>query len=155
MEMLCATYAKRLPLIVARPFNYTGVGQSQDFLIPKIVAHARTRQPNIRLGNLAIARDFSDVRMIVDAYLRLLQEPRALGSTFQLCAGTVVSIRQLLDIVGGLSGHAMDVIVDPHLIRAGEVISLCGTAAHVESVIGPLRHVPLSETLGWMLADAC
>lgn len=153
MEMLCTTYAKRLPLIVARPFNYTGVGQSKDFLIPKIVEHARTRQPRIRLGNLAVARDFSDVRMIVDAYLRLLHEPRALGGTFQLCAGAAISIRQLLDMVALLSGHAMDVVVDPQLLREGDVMSLCGTPAYIESVIGPLRHLPLQETLGWMLAD--
>lgn len=150
-EMLCGVYADALPLIVTRPFNYTGVGQSPRFLIPKIVDHARRQAWDIQLGNIAIARDFSDVRTVVDAYCRLLAEPRSVGGTFQICSGRAVSLEQILTMVEQLSGHDFTVTVNPDLVRAQEVVSLCGTPAHIESVIGPLRHIPLAETLEWML----
>jgi len=150
-ELLCGTYAADLPLIIARPFNYTGVGQSSRFLIPKIVDHVRRGEREIKLGNIKVARDFSDVRTLIDAYLRLLAEPKAIGRTFQICSGKAISLETILDWITAISGRTLSVMVDPALVRGNEVTSLCGTPARIEALIGPLRHIPLRETLGWML----
>lgn len=150
-EYLCAIAAARLPIILTRPFNYTGVGQSASFLIPKIVDHVRRRAPEIELGNLDVARDFSDVRMLVDAYARLLDAPGAIGGTFNVCSGQAVTLNAVLDSVRRISGHDFAVRVNPAFVRADEVRTLCGSAARIESVIGPLARRPLDDTLGWML----
>ncbi|MEE2742245.1 MAG: NAD-dependent epimerase/dehydratase family protein [Pseudomonadota bacterium] len=150
-EMICRLFERRLPIIVTRPFNYTGVGQSPSFLIPKIVDHVRHHAPDIELGNLDVARDFSDVRMVVDAYARLIEEPAAIGGTFNVCSGEATSLGQLLDSIRRLSGHDFAVRVNAAFVRADEVKSLCGDAARIEAVIGPLARVPLDETLQWML----
>jgi len=151
VEHLARLYSDRLPVIVVRPFNYTGLGQATNFLIPKIVAHARDRRSVIQLGNLDVSRDFSDVRGVVDAYARLIAEPKAVGGTFNICSGYAVSLREIIDLVQSLSGHSFDVQVDPALVRANEVRSLCGSAARVEATVGPLDRIPLEETLQWML----
>lgn len=77
MEYLANIFPK-LPIIIARPFNYTGLGQSKKFLIPKIVDHVLHHASSIRLGNIEIERDWSDVRFIVQAHARLLDTPAAL-----------------------------------------------------------------------------
>lgn len=146
-------YAARLPLIIARPFNYTGRGQAENFLIPKIIAHARQRAPVIELGNLAVARDFSDVRAVVECYARLLDAPQAIGETFNICSGRAVSLGEILEMVSGISGHRFEVRVNSDLVRANEVRSLSGSAAKLAGVIGELPQVPLQETLRWMLED--
>jgi nucleoside-diphosphate-sugar epimerase len=150
-EYVAQIYASRLPLIVVRPFNYTGRGQSEHFLIPKIIAHARRRAPVIELGNLDVARDFSDVRSIVDSYARLLGAEDAIGGTFNICSGRGVSLGELLDMVSALTGHRMEVRVNPAFMRSDEVKNLAGSAARLEAVIGKLVDIPLTETLRWML----
>jgi nucleoside-diphosphate-sugar epimerase len=150
-ELLAQVYADRLPIITVRPFNYTGRGQAEAFLIPKIVAHARRKAPWIELGNINIARDFSDVRAVVDAYARLLQTPAAIGQTLNVCSGQAHSLAQVLQLTGQISGHQLEIRVNPDLIRADEVQSLCGSRTRLESVIGTLAMPELSETIGWML----
>lgn len=150
-EHVAALYAARLPIVVARPFNYTGVGQAPGFLLPKIVAHARERAPLLELGNLDVARDFSDVRTVAQAYVRLLSAPAAIGGTFNICSGKAVALQEVVDLVERLSSHRFEVRVNPAFVRADEVRTLCGSAEKLEGVIGPLPAIPLEETLRWML----
>jgi GDP-6-deoxy-D-talose 4-dehydrogenase len=152
-EYVAKLYASRLPITVLRPFNYTGRGQSVDFLLPKIVAHARSRAPVIELGNLDVARDFSDVRTVAAAYAKLLTEPAAIGETFNICSGRAVSLREVVEMVSELSGHQLEVTVNPAFVRANEVQSLCGSPDKLEKVIGPLDSIPLRQTLDWMLEN--
>jgi nucleoside-diphosphate-sugar epimerase len=152
-EYVGSLYAERLPIITVRPFNYSGRGQAENFLIPKIVAHARRRAPVIELGNLDVARDFSDVRTVVDAYARLLETPDAIGGTFNICSGEAVTLSDILDLVAKLSGHRPEVRSNPALVRADEVKVLRGSAVRLESVIGKLNGIGLADTLRWMLDD--
>lgn len=150
-ELVASLYQGRLPITVARPFNYTGAGQSSSFLIPKIVDHARRGAELIELGNLDVARDFSDVRTVADAYARLLTTPSAAGGTFNICSGKATTLGEILDMVGMLTGRRMEVRVNPAFVRPDEVKTLSGSAARLEEVIGPLRRIPLEDTLRWML----
>lgn len=152
-EYVARLYAERLPLITVRPFNYTGRGQSENFLIPKIVAHVRRRARSIEIGNLDVARDFSDVRTVVDAYARLLDSPDAIGGTFNICSGRAVTLGEILDLVVNLNGYRPEVCVNPALVRSDEVKSLSGSSAKLEAVIGKLNGIDLADTLRWMLAD--
>ena len=150
-EYVASLYASRLPIIVTRPFNYTGRGQSDSFLIPKIVSHVRRNADVIELGNVDVARDFSDVRAVADAYVRLLTASGAIGETFNICSGRPVTLQQVIDLTAEVSGHRMDVQVNPAFVRANEVRTLSGSAAKLERVIGPLKDIPLEETLRWMI----
>lgn len=151
VEHLAAIYAARLPVIVARPFNYTGVGQSDAFLIPKIVSYIKRRAPVIELGNLDVARDFSDVRAVVDAYLRLIETPAAVGETFNVCSGEAASLRDVIAMACRIAGHEIEVRVNPAFVRANEVKLLQGSREKLERVIGPLAMPPLEDTLRWMI----
>ena len=151
MEYVASLYSDRLPIIITRPFNYTGIGQDESFLLPKIVNHVRRKAPLIELGNLDVARDFSDVRTIVEYYRRLLECPAARGGTFNVCSGQVHTLRQVLDMIRALSGHDFDVRINPSFVRASEVKTLCGSREKLLSAVGALQEIPLLETLRWML----
>jgi GDP-6-deoxy-D-talose 4-dehydrogenase len=153
MEYVARLYAERLPLVLARPFNYTGVGQSESFLIPKIVNHVRRRASLIELGNLEVARDFSDVRTVVQCYHRLLQADAAavLGQTFNVCSGRAWTLNEVLAMVREISGHPFEVRVNPAFVRQNEVKLLVGSNARLELAIGALPPIALADTLRWML----
>ena len=135
-----------------RPFNYTGVGQSADFLLPKIVAHFKRRAERIELGNLDVWRDFSDVRAVADAYCRLLDAPAAVGATVNVCSGHSHSLREVLALAEHITGHQLPVQVNPAFVRANEVKTLLGNPARLHALIGDdWVNPPLHDTLRWML----
>lgn len=149
MEYMARLWMPRLPIVIARPFNYTGVGQSENFLIPKIVSHFLRRVDVIELGNLDVWRDFSDVRTVVSAYRGLL-ESRPVGGVFNVCSGGAVSLREVLAQVEALSGHQMEVRVNPAFVRANEVRTLTGSAERLRAILPGWEQIDLSRTLAWM-----
>lgn len=156
MEYVASLYVSRLPLIIVRPFNYTGRGQSSHFILPKIIDHARKKSPVIELGNIEVARDFSDVRAVAEIYNRLLVDAKGVGGTYNVCSGTAVTLQQVLEMVWTLSGHRFEVRINPMFVRANEVRVLQGSKRKLESIIGAVPSIPLEDTLRWMLdAETC
>lgn len=152
MENMALTYADRLPLLIARPFNYTGIGQGQQFLIPKLVHHFALRARSIELGNLHVEREFNDVRMICEAYLGLLTYGLP-GEVYNVCTGRPYTLKQVIGTLEQITGHSLDVQVNPAFVRANEVRRLCGNADKLIGCIGRLEDRSLTETLTWMTDD--
>ncbi|MDQ7996420.1 MAG: NAD-dependent epimerase/dehydratase family protein [Luteibacter sp.] len=152
MEYMAKLWTNRLPIVLARPFNYTGVGQSENFLLPKIVDHFRRGERLIELGNIDVARDFQDVRFVADAYVRLLSA-NAAGRTVNLCSGVSVSLLEVIAMMQELAGYEIEVKVNPAFVRGNEVARLTGDNRLLRELIGPLGIIPLRSTLEWMLND--
>ncbi|NVD99743.1 GDP-mannose 4,6-dehydratase [Massilia sp. BJB1822] len=149
MEYMARLWCDRLPLIFVRPFNYTGVGQHENFLLPKIVSHFRRKAADIELGNLHVWRDFSDVRMVAAAYRRLLAAAPA-GQTFNICSGSAYSLGEALDMMAAIAGYKINVHVNPAFVRANEVARLSGDNRRLAAVVGAIEPLPLEQTLRWM-----
>ena len=150
MEFMAKLWQGKLPILIARPFNYTGIGQSDAFLLPKIVSHFRRRAEVIELGNLDVWRDFSDVRWVAAAYRRLLEAAPA-GEIVNVCSGRTHSLREVLAMAEAITGHSIRVEVNPAFVRANEVKTLCGDSSRLRSLVDPPDMPPLEETLRWML----
>jgi nucleoside-diphosphate-sugar epimerase len=150
MEHMALTYADRLPLVISRPFNYTGPGQAPQFLIPKLVSHFARRADRIELGNLHVEREFNDVRMVCEAYLRLLAQGQA-GQIYNVCSGQPYTLQHVINTLERITGHTMAVDVNPAFVRANEVHRLCGSPDKLQAAVGPLGEWGLEDTLRWML----
>lgn len=151
MEFVAQLYREKFPIIIARPFNYTGVGQSINFVIPKIIDHVRRKAGQIELGNLDVARDFSDVRDVVTDYGVLLSRPEAVGKVFNICSAEAQSLRDVIEMVKDISGHDFDVTVNPAFVRENEVKMLWGDRTRIEALSGQRPQHTLRDTLAWML----
>jgi len=151
MEYMAKLWQDKLPLIVVRPFNYTGVGQHENFLLPKIVSHFRRNAADIELGNLHVWRDFSDVRMVAASYRKLLAAgPAVAGQAFNICSGHGYSLGEALDMMADIAGYKINVRVNPAFVRANEVVRLVGDNRRLVAATGALATVPLADTLRWM-----
>lgn len=117
-----------LPFIIARPFNYTGAGQSENFLIPKIVRHFKDKAHTIKLGNLTPKREYNDINDVVRIYEQLLKL-EANDEIFNIGSGKAYSIEEILQILHRLSGRDIAVQSDVKFIRANDpALLVCDTA---------------------------
>jgi nucleoside-diphosphate-sugar epimerase len=151
MEMGVGFWADRLVPIIARPFNYTGLGQQDRYLIPKIVRHFRERRAVIELGNIDVERDFGDVRAVARAYAGLIGQEDATG-VVNVATGNPYSVRDVIAIAERLTGHSIDVVVNPAFVRMNDVPRLVGDNCRLRTLLPHWEPVDLVATLAWMLA---
>ncbi len=149
MELALTPRSASLDITIVRPFNYTGVGQAEHFLVPKIVSAFKRKDASIQLGNLDVSRDFSDVRDVVEAYLRLLETEES--ATYNVCSGKAISLFDVIRTCEKITGHKMKVNVNPAFVRENEVKILYGAPDKLENVIGFYRRFDIENTLEWML----
>jgi nucleoside-diphosphate-sugar epimerase len=150
MEQMARLWLDKLPLFFVRPFNYTGVGQNELFVIPKIVGHFREKKQVIELGNLDVWREYGDVRTVADIYTKLL-EKSPVGDTFNICTGQAYSLREVVTLCKKITGQRMEIEVNPKYVRANDVRVLKGDNSHIKKMVGAWKYYNLKETLTWML----
>jgi GDP-4-dehydro-6-deoxy-D-mannose reductase len=146
-----------LPVIEARPFNHIGPRQSAGFVVPDFASQLAAIRlglaaPVIRVGNLDPQRDFTDVRDVVAAYLRLA-ETGIPGEAYLICSGQAVSIRTLLDTLIDLSGVTVDIITDERRMNPNDTPCLYGSYAKLEVDTGWRPTIPLRQSLADALTD--
>lgn len=149
MENAVRFWFDRLPIIITRPFNYTGPGQSERFLIPKIVGHFKRGEKSIRLGNTDVRRDFSDVKDVVECYSRLLTS-EASSLVVNICSGNAISLNDIIKIVGDIAGYDISVKVDQSLVRTNEIKFLRGNNLFLKKLIKFVPETPIRDILRGM-----
>jgi GDP-4-dehydro-6-deoxy-D-mannose reductase len=129
-----------LPVIRVRPFNHAGPRQMPSYVcssfarqVAEIDLHLRS--PQVRVGNLRVRRDFSDVRDIVRGYYLLLEKGEA-GDVYQLCSGVSVSIESILHRLIALSSQPIQVSVDDTRSRSEESPVICGDPSKARRAVG-------------------
>jgi nucleoside-diphosphate-sugar epimerase len=150
MESMASLWFEKLPLFIVRPFNYTGVGQDDKFLIPKIVSHFKDKKKVIELGNLDVWREFGDVRSVANIYRKLIECCPA-GKTINICTSQTYSLREVISLCGKITGHDIEIEVNPEFVRENEVRVLTGDNNLLKKTIGNWKKYELEDTLGWML----
>jgi nucleoside-diphosphate-sugar epimerase len=150
MEKVLNSWRRLLPIAVVRPFNYTGVGQTEVFIVPKMVRHFRLGAESIELGNVDVVRDFSDVRDVVKIYQKLLDRKFA-NRTFNVCSGVGRSLREILFMLGNLTGHCVEIRHCDTLSRRNEIPHLVGDGRALQMAIGPIQRRSFEDTLRWMM----
>jgi GDP-4-dehydro-6-deoxy-D-mannose reductase len=156
-ELLCRFYleVEKSDIVIARPFPHTGPGQAPDFVFSDwasqiVQAERGLAEPVIRVGNLEVRRDYSDVRDVVRAYLGLMRRGRR-GEVYNICTGRAVSLRDVLETLLSLAQKFIRVEQDPAKLRKTDIPYLAGDAAKIAAETGWRAEIPLERTLGDLL----
>lgn len=145
-----------LPVVTVRPFNTYGPRQSARAVIPTIMTQALLGSPDIHLGSTDPVRDFNFVADTVEGFLLAGSTPGVEGQEFNLGSGQGVSIQQVVDLIGDLTGVRLRVVPDQERVRppASEVSRLVADAANAARVLGWQPRYSLREglevTLAWV-----
>ncbi len=140
-----------MDIVRLRPFNHTGPGQSPRFVVPAFasqIAHieAGLQEPVVRVGNLDVARDFTDVRDIVRAY-HLAAVTGEAGEVYNLASGMARSVRWVLETLLSFTNARVRVEVDPALYRPADTPVIYGSAEKFHRRTGWEPQIPFEQTL--------
>jgi UDP-glucose 4-epimerase len=117
-EFLALAYWKerKLPVIIVRLFNTVGPRQTGQYgmVLPTFVRQALAGQPITVFGDGKQTRSFTYVGDVVEALIKLANEPRAIGGVFNVGNTDEVSIRELAERVKTLSGSQSDIQYVPY-----------------------------------------
>jgi nucleoside-diphosphate-sugar epimerase len=151
MELMTRSFLESLPIIYTRPFNYTGVGHDQRFVIPKLIAHFCELAPSIQLGNLDVRREYNDVRDVARIYLSLLSKGIN-GEAYNICTGKTFTLSAVIAMLKDITCHDIEVHINPDFVRRNDIQILSGNPAKLEACIGQIEWHQIRETLEWMLS---
>ncbi len=160
-EMLADVLAgSGVRLIILRPFNHTGPGQDERFVVPAF-AHQIARielgriPPRLAVGNLEARREFLDVRDVVQAYAQVIaaSEQIASGTVLNVASGFPRTIASVLEDLTRLARVPFEVVIDPSRLRPSEISIASGDVGRLHAATGWAPQIPWSETLADVLAD--
>jgi len=124
---------------IARAFHHTGPGQSTRYVLADWAAQIRSGQSTVRVGDLNLRRDFSDVRDIVQGYIHLATSDVEPG-VYNLCSGVAPTLRSMFEQLRG--ERACEAICDPSRVRPLDVPIFCGDPSLALSVgVPPVRSI--------------
>ncbi len=145
-----------LQVIIARPFNHIGPGQSPRFAPPdfarQIAEIEAGAPPMMAIGNLDTRRDFTDVRDVVNAYAAVMSRGQ-IGGVYNVCSGVATPIRAILDELLSMSRVAVTLETDPTRLRPNDVPAMAGSAARLGAHTGWAPAISLRQTLADTLDD--
>lgn len=143
--------AHRLDLVRTRSFAHTGPGQDPRFVIPSFAQQIAEierggREPVLRVGNLEVTRDLSDVRDVAEAYVALLARGTG-GSAYNVCRGEGVTLSAVAGRLTALARVPVRIEVDPARVRPVDVPHLVGDPSAIARDTGWKPAIPFERTL--------
>jgi len=143
-------FCEGLHIVRARPFNHTGPGQTEKFVCPRIARQIAAikdgHADKLRIGNVDVMRDFTDVRDVVEAYWMLLQEGKP-GEAYNICSGKAYSVREIIDMLSEMSGVRVKYTREGNLVRKVDIPVLTGDYTKINRDTGWKPRYSFKETL--------
>jgi len=146
-----------LDVVIARPFNHIGPGQSSEFAVAHFArqiarAEAGLDTTPLRVGNLTTERDISDVRDVVTAYALLLSLGQS-GRAYNVCSGTAIRMSRVLEALVALSTVSVALEHAEERLRPNDVPLIVGDRSRIESEIGWTPAISMDRTFADVLDD--
>jgi len=157
---LGAMAAEGLRCVRVRPFNHTGPGQSDGFVVPAFARQvvrvaAGLQKPVLEVGALDPERDFLDVRDVCAAYVAALAEAETLpaGAILNVASGTARRIGDVLRDLLQAAGVEAEIRTDAARLRPSDIPVAAGDAGLARRLLGWEPRIPWQQTLADVLED--
>ena len=157
---LGAMAAEGLRAIRVRPFNHTGAGQSNAFVVAAFAEQvariaAGQQPPVLHVGALDPLRDFLDVRDVCAAYALCLVQAGALapGTVLNVASGIPRRVGDVLAALLDAAGVTAEIATDAGRLRPTDIPVAAGDAGQARRLLGWAPAIPWDQTVRDVLAD--
>lgn len=147
-----------LPVATVRLFNAFGPRMGRYLIMPSIIEQLLAG-PQLKLGDLSPTRTFTYVDDIVDGFVLASQSDAALGKVIHFGAERVISMGELVEMIGGMMGVSYELVTDPTRMRPAksEIYRVSVDSSRAHSLLGWAPRVGLEEglrrTIAWIRAS--
>ncbi len=157
-EYLSKLYVDKfdLDIVMTRSFNHVGPRQNPKFVIPSFVLQlvriSKGEQTELKVGNLNVVRDFSDVRDVVKAYYEILKKGRK-REVYNVCSGEGFRLRDVVEMISKELGISPKITIDLERVRPNEIMYVVGSNTKLKKEFGWSPVYTLKETLNDMIRE--
>ena len=150
---------KKLPATILRFFNTTGPRQTGRYgmVLPNFVTSALKGEPILVHGTGEQSRCFGHVRDAVEAMMRLMATPAAVGQVFNVGNDEEVSIGRLAELVKAATGSRSEIRRIPYELVYAEgfedMMRRVPNVAKLERVTGYRPRTPLATIISDVVAE--
>jgi GDP-4-dehydro-6-deoxy-D-mannose reductase len=157
-DQFCAFYHRSsgANIVRVRPFNHSGAGQSEHFVLPSFAKQIAEIEAGLRphvidVGDLSAARDFLHVNDVVRAYASLAEKGRT-GEAYNVASGKAWTIQDALDQLLKRSTQSIQTRIAPDRIRPVDVPIVLGSHEKLTRETGWKPEIPFETILDELLA---
>ena len=158
-EYLSKLYVDRfgLDIVMTRSFNHIGPGQSTQFVVSSFISQLvniadKKSENKMMVGNIDVARDFTDVRDVVDAYYKILTcAPNR--QVYNVCSGKATKLRDIIDMASNKLQIKPNIIVDKSRLRSNEIMVVVGDNTKIKSELGWKPKYTLEQTISDIISN--
>lgn len=151
-ELICKDYAgDNIEVMILRPFNHTGPGQTDDFVLPSIARQIAEIErgkkiPLIELGNIEIKREFMNVLDVVKAY-KIAIDKFVPNEVFNISSGESHSLAEAIELFREFARTKFEIKIDPARLRKTDIPVLTGNGEKFSRLTGWTAKIPLRKTI--------
>ena len=150
-EYISKQYKEDLDIVTIRPFNIIGVGQSEKFLVPKLVEHFADRKEKLSVGNISSFRDYVDVEYCAEVIMELVLREKIDFDILNICSGIPTNGEMIIQLLQEITDFKPEIKISSDFVRKNEVWRMIGDTTRLWEFMNGKKSQSVKDILVKML----
>ena len=150
-EYISKQYKEDLDIVTIRPFNIIGVGQSEKFLVPKLVEHFADRKEKLSVGNISSFRDYVDVEYCAEVIMELISRKKLDFDILNICSGIPTNGEMIIQLLQEITDFKPEIEISSDFVRKNEVWRMIGDTTRLWEFMNNKKSQSVKDILVKML----
>ena len=150
-EYISKQYKEDLDIVTIRPFNIIGVGQSEKFLVPKLVEHFADKKEKLSVGNISSFRDYVDVEYCAEVIMELISRKKLDFDVLNICSGIPTNGKMIIQLLQEITDFKPEIEISSDFVRKNEVWRMIGDTTRLWEFMNGKKSQSVKDILVKML----
>ena len=151
IEYISKQYKEDLDIVTIRPFNIIGVGQSEKFLVPKLVEHFADKKEKLSVGNISSFRDYVDVEYCAEVIMELISRKKLDFDILNICSGIPTNGEMIIQLLQEITDFKPEIEISSDFVRKNEVWRMIGDTTRLWEFMNNKKSQSVKDILVKML----